>query len=41
MSFASIFKRAPKPVTELQRRDMPYVSPVNAAQVIEPAPAAL
>jgi adhesin transport system membrane fusion protein len=41
MGFASIFKRTRKPVTELQRRDMPYVSPVNAAQVIEPAPAAL
>jgi adhesin transport system membrane fusion protein len=41
MSFASIFKRTRKPVTELQRRDMPYVSPVNAAQVIEPAPVAL
>jgi adhesin transport system membrane fusion protein len=41
MSLTSIFKRTRKPVTELQRRDMPYVSPVNAAQVIEPAPAAL
>ena len=41
MSFLSLFKRSRKPVTELQRRDMPYVSPVNAAQVIEPAPAAL
>ncbi len=41
MSLTSIFKRTPKLATELQRRDMPYVTPVNAAQVIEPAPAAL
>ena len=35
----SFFKRAPS--CELQRRDMPYVTAVNAAQVLEPAPAAL
>ncbi len=41
MNLASVFKRAPRPLGELQRRDMPYVTAVNAAQVIEPAPAAL
>ena len=41
MGLATFFKRRSKPVTELQRRDLPYVSPVNAAQVVEPAPAAL
>ena len=35
----ALFKRAPS--GELQRRDMPYVTAVNAAQVLEPAPAAL
>ena len=41
MNLASVFKRAPRPLGELQRRDMPYVTAVNAAQVSEPAPAAL
>ncbi len=35
------FRRKPSTALALQRRDIPYVSPVAAAQVIEPAPAAL
>ena len=35
----SLFKR--KPATGLQRRDVPFVSAVHAAQVLDPAPAAM
>lgn len=41
MNLTSIFKRGPRPAAALQQRDLPYLSAVNAAQVIEPAPAAL
>jgi adhesin transport system membrane fusion protein len=41
MSLATLFKRSPRPAGELQRRDLLYVTPVHAAQVVEPAPAAL
>ena len=36
-----LFNTDTKRTLELQRRDLPFVSPVVAAQVVEPAPAAL
>jgi membrane fusion protein, adhesin transport system len=39
MSFANLFKRRRGP--ELRRSDVPYISQVSAAQVLEPAPAAM
>lgn len=39
MAFATIFKR--RRAARLQAADVPFISPVHAAQVIEPAPAAM
>ena len=39
MNIAALFKRRSSPV--LQRADVPYISAVQAAQVLEPAPAAM
>ena len=39
MNIATLFKRRRSPV--LQRGDVPYISAVQAAQVLEPAPAAM
>ena len=41
MDLLKRFRRPPASAQALQRRDLPFVSPVAAAQVIEPAPAAL